>query len=127
MPSDESVATAVRVWPSARRGREVTADEDYGPPAPPVWAAHSVVEDSAVTHELVSDVHPVVEQPSPVVESSSNAFPADVSVSVVDRPTGRGWSRTPPTVQVEGGTYSLKDGLLLARAIEELVTLMSRM
>jgi hypothetical protein len=74
------------------------------PLAAPPWAVHSVPEPDRVTHETVSGVHP------PVRWCGSGGWleaPADISLSVIDLPTGRGWRRQPATVQVEGGSYSL--------------------
>jgi hypothetical protein len=47
---------------------------------------------------------------------SSRTSPGDVSVSVFDRPSGRRWVRTPPTIQVEGGSYTLAEARRLVRA-----------
>jgi hypothetical protein len=74
------------------------------PPASPSWAWRSLAEGDGVTHELVSPVHPMVRWcgPGGWVEG-----PSEVSLSALDLPTAGGWRRLPPTVQIEGGSYSL--------------------
>ena len=85
-------------------GRQCLALPAGGPPSSPVWAFRSVPEADGITHEVVSPVHPAVRWCGPAgwVEG-----PSDVSLSAVDLPVAGGWRRLPPTVQIEGGSYSL--------------------
>ena len=89
-------------------------------PVPPPWAMQSVVEDGGVTHERVSHLHPLV-----LARIHGNGILAtavtDVSVSVVDRPRGRGWARQSPRIQVEGGSYPVAEAQLLVQAITALI------
>jgi hypothetical protein len=64
----------------------------------------SLPDDDGVTHELVSPIHPTVRWCGPGGWQES---PSDVSLSTIDQPAGSGWRRLPPTVQIEGGSYSL--------------------
>ena len=45
----------------------------------------------------------------------------DVSVSVVDRPRGRGWARQSSRIQVESGSYPVAEAQLLVQAITALI------
>jgi hypothetical protein len=118
------LVAGVLAWPQgrgacrARAGRGVRG----GLPAPPDWAVHSVVENGGVTHEHVSAVHPLVWLDRST-EAAEPARPTDVSVSVVDRPGNIRWLRLPPTIQIEGGSYSLAEARRLVRAIEGLIAL----
>jgi len=89
-------------------------------PAPPSWAERSVAEDGGVTHERVSPVHPAVLGDR--TAASPHSFPTDVSVSVFDQPRERRWSRSVPTVQVEGGSYTLEEARRLVAAVQELIS-----
>jgi hypothetical protein len=91
-------------------------------PRPPSWATHRVVEDGGVTHERVSSLHPLAYLDR-VAPGPQHSCPTDVSLSVVDRPGAVRWVRLPPTIQVEGGSYSVLEARRLARAIEGLVAL----
>ena len=116
-PQAEGDAVPMRAWAAARRA---TALGGAGLPAPPAWASRSVVEDGGVTHELVSDLRPMA---LVRVHGGGIALSAatEVSVSIVDRPRGRGWVRQSPRIQVEGGSYPLAEARLLVRAIESLI------
>jgi hypothetical protein len=89
---------------------------------PPPWAANSVVEDGGVTHEVVSAVHPllVADRTDPDADLT---YPSDLSLSVFDAPGGVHWVRGAPTVQVEGGSYSLPEARRLMGAIDALLAL----
>jgi len=69
-----------------------------------------------VVHERLSGVHPCVP-----VEFIGRPQPTDVSVSVVDLPLGDTWERRSPTIQVEGGSYSVADARQLWRALHEVL------
>jgi len=89
-------------------------------PEPPRWATRSVVEDGGVTHERVSALHPLGFGWIP--EAPTDARTTDLSVSVVDRPGPDGWIRTEPTVQVEGGMFTVTEARRLRQALDELLT-----
>jgi hypothetical protein len=116
LPADGG-AVPLRAWAAARRARALGGG---GLPAPPRWAERSVVEDGGVTHELVSELRPLV---LVRVHGGGIALSAatEVSISVVDRPRGRGWVRQSPRIQVEGGSYPLAEARLLVQAIESLI------
>jgi hypothetical protein len=96
-----------------------------GLPRPPAWAARSVVEDGGVTHERVSRLRPRLAELGAFADSADDGLDrvAEVSVSVVDRPATGRWVRTPPTIQVEGGCFSVVEARRVVRAIEELIAL----
>jgi hypothetical protein len=85
-------------------------------PVPPPWAVRSVDERDRVVHERLSRVHPRVS-----VDFIGRLQPTDVSVSVVDLPSGETWARGTPTVQVEGGSYSVADAWQLWQALHEVL------
>ena len=88
-------------------------------PPPPCWAERSVAEDGGVTHERVSPAHPALLGDR--TAASPRSFPTDVSVSVFDQPRERRWTRSVPTIQVEGGSYSLEEARRLVAAVQELI------
>ena len=93
-----------------------------GPLRPPAWATHSLVEDGGITHEWVSDVRP--QAAAWLGELNlARGHPTEVSISVVDRPGPDGWLRAAPTVQVEGGTFSIAQAVRLRQALDELLGL----
>ena len=110
----------IRLRDAARARRSARGGPTPTLPVPPPWASRSVVEDGGVTHELVSHMHPLV-----LARIHGNGILAtavtDVSVSVVDRPRGHGWSRQSPRIQVEGGSYPLAEAHLLLQAITALI------
>lgn len=114
----------ILAWPSGRPAHCAGAGRPEGNslPAPPGWATHSVLEDGGVTHERVSNLHPLayLDRVTPGLEQ---CCPTDVSVSVIDQPGAGRWVRLPPTIQVEGGSYSVLEARRLARAIEGLIAL----
>ena len=93
-------------------------------PTPPPWASRSVIEDGGVTHERVSVSHPRV-RTGRLTAKAALTSPTDVSVSVVDRLSSYRWVRFPPTIQIEGGSYSIAEARRLLRAVEELITRIS--
>jgi len=107
----------MRAWAAARRARVLGG---AGLPVPPAWASRSVVEDGGVTHELVSELRPLV---LVRVHGGGVALSAatEESVSIADRSRGRGWVRQSPRIQVEGGSYPPAEARLLVRAIESLI------
>lgn len=122
----------------ARACREVLDDPDVDPapdrgpggvqatvsvPAPlsaPGWADSSIVEDGGVIHETVSPLHPKVRVRGP---NGSDLAPTDVALSVTDLLIDGRWIRTQPTVQVEGGSYSLDGARQLQSAVGALLDL----
>jgi hypothetical protein len=87
--------------------------------AAPRWACRSVVEDGGVTHERVSSIHPMAGfWPS---DGVILVHPTDVSVSVVDHPAAGSWVRLAPSIQVEGGCYSVEGARGLRAAIDEVL------
>ena len=78
-----------------------------------------MAEDGGMTHETVSRHRPhatvLLASGGRVVEAT------EVSLSVVDRPENGVWRRRHPTIQVEGGSYSLSEAHLLVRAVTELL------
>jgi len=87
-------------------------------PQPPPWAGNSLPEDGGVTHEFVSELHPrgcgwIPEAPRELRET-------DVSLSVVDRPGPEGWVRMEPTVQAEGGNFTVAEARRLRQALDDL-------
>jgi hypothetical protein len=100
---------------SNNHGRQSMPLRVARPPAAPSWAWRSLPGDGGVTHELISPVHPRVRWcgPGGWVEG-----PSDVSLSAVDLPNAGGWRRLSPTVQVEGGSYSLEG----ARQLRDVLT-----
>ena len=89
-------------------------------PLPPSWSRNSVREFGGVTHEVISDLHPqgcgwIPEAPEELRET-------DVSLSVVDRRGPEGWVRTEPTVQLEGGSYTVGEARRLRQALDELLS-----
>lgn len=75
-------------------------------------------EPDRVVHERLSVLHPEV-----LTEFIEEAMPSDVSVSVADVPRGGAWQRQLPTVQVEGGSYSLPAARQLCEALLEVLSL----
>jgi hypothetical protein len=88
------------------------------PPDPPGWAERSVAEDDGITHELVSSLSPRVSCWS---TRGRTTRPTEVSMAIIDRRTRSGWTRGAPTVQIEGGSYSLPQARRLSLAIDELL------
>jgi hypothetical protein len=86
---------------------------------PPGWAARSVAEDGGVTHERLSSARPAVLRWSGV---GVLLVPTEVSVSARDLCDGGGWMRSAPTVQIEGGSYSLDGVRALRAALDDLLT-----
>jgi hypothetical protein len=79
-----------------------------------------VPEDGGVTHELVSDLHP--QGMGAAAEIRWNVCATDISLSVVDRPGPGGWIRAQPTVQVEGGRFSIAEARRLRQALDDLLS-----
>ncbi|MDQ1287909.1 MAG: hypothetical protein QG622_1474 [Actinomycetota bacterium] len=84
------------------------------PPPPPIWASHSVAEAGAITHETTASLRPTIMQwrshgPDPVTTA--------VTLNVVDIRVGDHWVRSRPTVEIEGGSYSLDGAHQLRTAI----------
>jgi hypothetical protein len=72
-----------------------------------------VVEDGGVTHEWVSAVRPQA------WTDPGGLRACEVSVSVTDRWDGRGWVRSAPVVQVEGGSFPVEEATRLRRALDD--------
>jgi hypothetical protein len=89
-------------------------------PRPPRWAGNSVSEDGGVTHELVSDLHP--RGFGWIPEAPRDPRETDVSLSVIDWRGPDGWVRTEPTVQVEGGSFTIAEALRLRQALDDLLS-----
>ena len=89
-------------------------------PRPPMWATRSVTEDGGITHEHVSAVHPLGFGWIPEAPTKWHAI--DVSLSVVDHRGPGGWVRTKPTVQVEGGTFTVAEARRLRQALDDLLS-----
>lgn len=94
--------------------------DDIGTPGltPPTWAARSVPEDGGITHERVSRIRPLLER---WTRFGNRPAQTEVSLSTVDRPSPEGWNRETPTVQVEGGSYSLDGARQLRAALDEIL------
>jgi hypothetical protein len=94
-----------------RSDREVAA-----PLAPPQWAARSIPEDGGITHEVVSLRHPAIRLRT---ENSCGFLRTDVSLSAVDHYVNGDWTRGAPTIQIEGGSYSLDGIRELRKTLDE--------
>jgi hypothetical protein len=92
------------------------------PPEPPAWATRSVAEDGAITHELVSSVHPLVRR---WTAAGWEGRPTDISMSCTDHLVDDGWVRSSPTLQVEGGSYPAEDAEELVRALSAMLSTIS--
>lgn len=92
--------------------------DDPLPLAPPPWAGRSIREDGGVTHEVISPVKPHVRFWS---RSGWTVVGTDVSLSAVDQHTDAGWSRAAPTIQIEGGSYTLESVRQLRDIIDALL------
>jgi hypothetical protein len=86
------------------------------PPAPPSWAAQTVREPDRIVHERLSTLRPVA-----LVDYIDGVVPTEVSVSVADVAREDSWVRRPPTVQVEGGSYSVPGAWQLYLALREVL------
>jgi hypothetical protein len=104
----------------ATRSREASLRSEGGLVSnkinPPPWAATTADDQGRIIHERLSPRHPLT-----TVDFIEGARPTDVSVAVAD--VRDGWERRGPTVQVEGGSYGVKDAWQLYRALRELLTL----
>ena len=89
-------------------------------PQPPRWAAHSVAEDGGFTHEVISEVYPLGLGALP--EAPSQPHATEISLSVVDRPGPDGWVRAEPTVQVEGGMFTIPEAHRLRQALDDVLS-----
>jgi hypothetical protein len=73
-------------------------------------------EDGGVTHEVISTRRPQTEHRSP---AGWVLMPTEVSLSTTDHHVAGQWTRPAPTVQVEGGSYSLDGARELRDALSE--------
>lgn len=97
-------------------------DETRQPLPPPPWATSTVMEDEWITHETVSQVQPQAMSQWPP-RAPDDVQPVQISISVVDQWIGGRWTRSEPTVQVEGGAYPLPQVAELLRALGDLTRL----
>jgi hypothetical protein len=84
------------------------------------WATLSVREDEGVTHERVAASRPAVLDPWASC-APGGLRATEVSVSVADRALDGAWVRSGPTVQVEGGSYTLDAARQLRDALDEVI------
>jgi len=92
-------------------------NQHRGPLQPPAWADQTVREPDRIVHERLSCLRPVA-----YVDFVEGPVPTEVSVSVADVPMDSAWKRRPPTVQVEGGSYSLEGARQLYSALREMLS-----
>jgi hypothetical protein len=85
------------------------------PVAPPGWATKTIPEDGGMVHERVSPHHPTIKVGG---GNGWELMPTDVSIGVTDLLIDGRWIRTEPTVQIEGGSYSLEG----ARQLQAVLT-----
>ena len=95
---------------------------DHAPQPPPPWAAQSISEDGGVTHEVISDLQPLVRRWS---GNGTYLDPTEVSLSTTDTPTDGRWVRATATVQIEGGSYPLDSIRQLRDALDEFLRIAS--
>ena len=118
--ADTSTRPVPVIWLHVAARARLSGRGESTLPVPPPWATHIVVVDGGVTHERVSHLHPLV-----LARIHGNGILAtavtDVSVSVVDRPRGRGWARQSPRIQLEGGSYPVAEAQMLVQAITALI------
>jgi len=93
------------------------SDTHAGPPQPPAWAGQTVREPDRIIHERLSALRPTA-----YVDFVEGPVPTEVSISVADVSTENAWERRAPTVQVEGGSYSLEGARQLYRALREVLS-----
>jgi hypothetical protein len=119
--TDHAVPVVSSLEPCDTAHREaVMSGCHHAPLPPPVWATRTVEEDEGITYERVSGMRPPVAPRWPPVDAEAGR-PTDVSVAVVDRLEAGRWTRSAPTVQIEGGCYSLRAAKQLRRAIDDLI------
>jgi hypothetical protein len=119
LDSLRSGAATAAARPGADRSTRGQALPSRVPLAPPGWARGSVQEDGGIVHETVSPLHPTIKAGD---VNSSGLMPTDVSLSVVDQWVDGRWVRTHPTIQVEGGSYTLDGARHLHEALGRLLT-----
>lgn len=90
------------------------APDRSSPLPPPTWASHSITEDGGITHETVSPLHPTVTWSAP---HGWTLVPTEVTLSVTDLHLNGQWTRTTPTIQIEGGSYSPQGARQLRSAV----------
>jgi hypothetical protein len=118
LDSLRSRATAPAARAGADRSTRDPARLSRVPLAPPAWARGSSLEDGGIVHETISPLHPTIKAGD---VNSSGLMPTDVSLSVIDLLVDGRWTRTCPTVQVEGGSYTLDGARHLREALDRLL------
>jgi hypothetical protein len=111
--------TTTGARPGADRSTRDPARSSNRPLAPPAWARRSILEDGGTVHETISPLHPAIKAGD---VNRSELMPTDVSLSVIDLLVDGRWTRTCPTIQVEGGSYTLDGARHLREALDRLLT-----
>lgn len=98
--------------------RGTTFGESAPLPAPP-WACRSVPDSGGIVHETNSYV--LSDAIRSLDLNRDELVPAEVAMSASDQRVNGQWQRTSPTIQIEGGSYSLDAARRLCVAVGELL------
>jgi hypothetical protein len=103
-------------------GEVASARHLDAPLTPPAWATSSRAEDGCFIHEKLSNHRPRITAGG---RQGREWMRTEVSVSVSDLLIDGRWIRRQPTIQVEGGSYTIDGVLELQAALADLLTLLA--